>query len=161
MRNEQQNKRCFVFQPASLMMWGISTCSKLTESRLTSRRDLTENWKIWQAFISHISNTRKPRKMFRIPTFVPDDVMNLSVLKAHRKQTDISSRPHLKLTNKTIIQFSYLHHAKQIKCASNFAIRPRCCEESQLTQSSPNADWHLIETSPNILKCDSHSVLIL
>ena len=93
----------------------ISAYPKLPESRLTHHRDLTQNWQIGQLFSSHIFNMRnkeKDKKMvLRIPPFVPADLRNLSLLKAHRKQTETSSRSHRKLKNATIIQSSYLQYA--------------------------------------------------
>jgi hypothetical protein len=40
---KKRNKRCYAFHPSSLMMPGNSAHSKLTESRLTTHRYLTEN----------------------------------------------------------------------------------------------------------------------
>ena len=50
--------------------------------------------------------------VLRIPPLVPDHVGNLSFLKAHRDKIELSSRPHRKLTNATVIQISYLQYAR-------------------------------------------------
>ena len=115
------------------------------------------------SFLQHGKQQQK-KTVLRIPPFVPDAVRNLSLMKAHRQQTETSSRLHKKLTNATVIQFSFLHYENTQKHgkhgASHSTLRPWSCGESQLPQSSPRENWNLIETSLKINKCDSHSDLI-
>ena len=90
-------KWCYAFHPSSLMMPGNSAHSKLTKSRLTNHRYLTENKLMRHSSSSHIVNIRKTKtNVLCIPPFVPDDAWTLSFPEAHREQIDHSSIPHRK-----------------------------------------------------------------
>ena len=74
---------------------------------------------------------------------------------ASSKIRERRQKPHRHLTeNKkgTLAQFTYILNLWTNQCAVYSTLRPWWCDEFQILQSSPNADWTLIVTSPNIKK---------
>ena len=146
-RQYAKNK-CLSFHPSSLMMWGNSASSKISERRQKPHRHLTENKQKGHSPSSHIFSICEQTNVLCIPPFVPDDVMNFRFFKAHRTHIENSSLPHRTSKKETLTQFSYLQYEKNKQ--------KRCCVFHPLflmiwgtskTQSSTRADWKIINIS--------------
>ena len=140
---------------------GNSAYPKLTKSRLTRHRYLTENkkWDTPPGLISSICETTK-NKCF---AFHPSSVM-MWESSADSELTESRLKNHWQFTENKSMSHSSSSHIinirKQKKSAMHSTLRPWWRLDTQLSRSSPRADWPLIDTSPKIKIWDTPLVLI-